>query len=49
MYTIITKRGRQRKAERERSTPFQSKDPSPTIPTYDTKKRKGKIVEGKKG
>ena len=30
-------------------TPYQSKDPSPTLPTYRGKEEKGKIVEGKKG
>ena len=31
---IIIKKGRQCKAEREWYTPYQSEDPSPTIPTY---------------
>ena len=30
-------------------TPYQSKDPSPTLPTYRGKEEKGKIVEDKKG
>ena len=30
-------------------TPYQSKDPSPTLPTYRRKEEKGKIVEDKKG
>ena len=30
-------------------TPYQSEDPSPTLPTYRGKKEKGKIVEDKKG
>ena len=36
------------KARRERFTPYQSKDPSPTIPTY-IKNAKGKTVEDKEG
>ena len=39
---IIIKRGRQRKAEREWYTPYQSEDPSPTIPSYRQKEEKGK-------
>ena len=39
---IIIKRGRQCKAEREWYTPYQSEDPSPTIPTYWQKEKKGK-------
>ena len=46
---IIIKTGRQCKAGKERSTLFQSKDSSPTVPTIDRKKRKGKIVKDKKG
>ena len=42
---IIIKKGLQCKAEREWCTPYQSEDPSPTIPTLDRKKRKGKRVE----
>ena len=42
---IIIKKGRQCKAEREWYTPYQSEDPSPTIPTYEEKEEKGKIVE----
>ena len=34
---------------RGRLTPYQSEDPSPTIPTYIGKEEKGKIVEDKKG
>ena len=30
-------------------TPYQSEDPSPTLPTYRLKEAIGKIVEGKKG
>ena len=29
-------------------TPYQSEDPSPTLPTYREKEEKGKIVEDKK-
>ena len=39
---IIIKKGRQCKAEREWCTPYQSEDPSPTIPTYIQKEEKGK-------
>ena len=44
---IIIKKGLQCKAERKWYTPYQSKDPSPTIPTYciDRKKRMGKRLE----
>ena len=41
MIIIIIKKGRQCKAERELCTPYQSKDPSPTIPTYRMKEEKG--------
>ena len=34
---------------RERFTPDQSEDPSPTIPTYRKKEEKGKIAKVKKG
>ena len=30
-------------------TPYQSEDPSPTLPTYRAKEEKVKIVEDKKG
>ena len=30
-------------------TPYQSEDPSPTLPTYRGKEEKGKIVEDRKG
>ena len=30
-------------------TPYQSEDPSPTLPTYRGKEEKGKIAEDKKG
>ena len=39
---IIIKKGQQCKAEREWCTPYQSEDPSPTIPTYRQKEDKGK-------
>ena len=39
---IIIKKGQQCKAEREWYTPYQSEDPSPTIPTYRQKEEKGK-------
>ena len=39
---VIIKIGRQCKAEREWYTPYQSEDPSPTIPTYRQKEEKGK-------
>ena len=35
--------------QRGRLTPYQSEDPSPTIPTYRGKEEKVKIVEDKKG
>ena len=37
---IIIKKGRQCKAERDWYTPYQSEDPSPTIPTYRQKEEK---------
>ena len=40
--TIIIKKSMQCKAEREWYTPYQSEDPSPTIPTYRQKEEKGK-------
>ena len=45
---ILIKKYWQCKAGRGRLTPYQSKDPSPTLPTYRGKKEKGKIVEDKK-
>ena len=36
-------------AGRGRLTPYQSEDPSHTLPTYRGKEEKGKIVEDKKG
>ena len=39
---IIIRKGRQCKAEREWYTPYQSEDPSPTIPTYRQKEEKRK-------
>ena len=44
---IIIKKDWQCKAERGRLTPYQSEDPSPTLPTYRRKEEKGKIVEDK--
>ena len=35
------------KAGRGRVIPYQSEDPSPTLPTYRGKEEKGKIVEDK--
>ena len=46
---IIIKKDWQCKAWRGRLTPYQSEDPSPTLPTYRSKEEKGKIVEDKKG
>ena len=46
---IIIKKDWQCKAGRGRLTPYQSEDPSPTLPTYRGKKEKGKIVRDKKG
>ena len=46
---IIIKKDWQCKVWRGRLTPYQSEDPSPTLPTYRGKEEKGKIVEGKKG
>ena len=46
---IIIKKDLQCKAGRGRLTPYQSKDPSHTLPTYRGKEEKGKIVEDKKG
>ena len=46
---IIIKKDCQCKAGRGRLTPYQSEDPSPTLPTYRGKEEKGKIVEDKKG
>ena len=39
---IIIKRDWQCKAGRERLTPYQFEDPSPTLPTYRGKEEKGK-------
>ena len=46
---IIIKKDFQCKDGRERLTPYQSEDPSPTLPTYRGKEEKWKIVEDKKG
>ena len=45
---IIIKKDWQCKAGRGRLTPYQSEDPSPTLPTYRGKEEKGKIVEDKR-
>ena len=49
IFIIISKKDWQCKAGRGRLTPYQSEDPSPTLPTYRGKEEKGKIVEDKKG
>ena len=41
---IIIKKGWQRKAWKERLTPYQSEDPNPTTPTYRMKDEKGKTA-----
>ena len=41
-FIIIIKKGGQCKSEREFYTPYQSEDPSPTIPTFRQKEEKGK-------
>ena len=46
---IIIKKYRQCKAGRGRLTPYQSEDPSHTLPTYRGKEEKNKLVEAKKG
>ena len=46
---IIIKRGPQCKAERDWYTPYQSKDPSPTIPTYRQIEEKRKNSRRQKG
>ena len=46
---IIIKKDWQCKAGRGRLTPYQSEDPSRTLPAYRGKEEKGKIVEDKKG
>ena len=45
---IIIKKGRHCQTGREQLTPYQSEDPSPTIPTHRRKEEKGKTVEDKK-
>ena len=45
---FIIKKDLQCKAGRGRLPPYQSEDPSPTLPTYRGKEEKGKIVEDKK-
>ena len=44
---IIIKEDWQCRAGRGRLPPYQSKDPSPTLPTYRGKEEKGKIVDKK--
>ena len=46
---IIIKKDCQFKVGRGRLTPYQSEDPSPTLPAYKGKEDKGNIVEDKKG
>ena len=46
---IIIKKDPQCKAGRVRLTPYQSEDPSPTLPTYRGNEEKRKIVEDKNG
>ena len=46
---IIIKKGWQCKAGRERLTPYQSEDPTPTIPTHRMKEEKGKTGGDKNG
>ena len=46
---IIIKKDWQCQAGRGRLTPYQSGDPSPTLPTYRGKEEKGNLVEDKKG
>ena len=46
---IIIKKGWQCKTGREQLTPYQTEDPSPTIPTHRMKEEKGKIGGDKKG
>ena len=41
-FYFFIKKGQQCKAGRERYTPYQSEDPSPTITTYRQKEEKGK-------
>ena len=45
---IIIKKDWQCKSGTGRLTPYQSEDPSPTLPTYRGKEEKWKIVEDKK-
>ena len=45
---IIILKARRYKAGREKLTPYQSEDPSPTIPTHRRKAEKRKTVEDKK-
>ena len=45
---LLLKKGQQCKVGREWYTPYQSEDPSPTIPTYRQKEEKGKGQQLKK-
>ena len=47
-YYFIIKKGWQCKAGRERSTPYQSEDPNPTIQTHIRIEETGKTVEDQK-
>ena len=49
IWDTIIKRSLQCKAGREWFTPYQSRDPSPTIPTYRQKEEKGKNSWRQKG
>ena len=46
---IILEKYWQCKAVRGRLIPYQSEDPSPTLPTYRGEEEKGEIVEDYKG
>ena len=48
IFIIIIKKDWQCKTGRGRLPPYQSEDPSPTLPTNRGKEEKGKIVEDKK-
>ena len=47
-YFLLLKKDWQCNAGRKRLPPYQSEDPSPTLPTYRGKEEKGIIVEDKK-
>ena len=46
---LLKKVGSECKVGRDRLTPYQSEDHSPTIPTHRMKKEKGKTIGDKKG